>query len=215
MSESVVMKSAAFQSKSGGGRARAEGDRSFLAKGVIAALCFVLLATIMFSLAAGASDASIVSVISALLSSADGNSGALPLRDRIIIYDIRLPRVILGTLIGASLAVSGAVMQGLFRNPLADPGIVGVSAGAGLGAVSMIVLGGTALAPLIALFGYYALPLAAFFGALAFTLILYRVATRRGQTSIATMLLAGIALGAMAGAYMGVLGLYRGRPAIA
>ena len=205
MSESVVMKSAAFRSKSGGGRARAEGDRSFLAKGVIAALCFVLLATIMFSLAAGASDASIVSVISALLSSADGNSGALPLRDRIIIYDIRLPRVILGMLIGASLAVSGAVMQGLFRNPLADPGIVGVSAGAGLGAVSMIVLGGTALAPLIALFGYYALPLAAFFGALAFTLILYRVATRRGQTSIATMLLAGIALGAMAGAYMGVL----------
>ncbi len=205
MSYSVLMKPAALRSTQGGGKTRAEGDRSFLAKCVILVLCMVLVATIMFSLAAGASDASIVSVIGTMFSSAGSTGDALTLRDRIIIYDIRLPRVILGALIGASLAVSGAVMQGLFRNPLADPGIVGVSAGAGLGAVSMIVLGGTFLAPLIALFGFYALPLAAFFGALAFTLILYRVATRRGQTSIATMLLAGIALGAMAGAYMGVL----------
>ncbi len=205
MSYPVLIKSAAPRSALGGGKTRAEGDRSFLAKSVILMLCFVLVATIMFSLAAGASDASVVSVIGAMFSGIDSPADALSLRDRIIIYDIRLPRVILGALIGASLAVSGAVMQGLFRNPLADPGIVGVSAGAGLGAVSMIVLGGTFLAPLIALFGFYALPLAAFFGALAFTLILYRVATRRGQTSIATMLLAGIALGAMAGAYMGVL----------
>ncbi|UXN66986.1 iron ABC transporter permease (plasmid) [Phyllobacterium sp. A18/5-2] len=205
MSYDVLIKSAAPRSTLAGGKTRAQGDRSFLAKSSILVLCLVLVATIVLSLAAGASDASIVSLIGALFTGIDSTADALSLRDRIIIYDIRLPRVILGALIGASLAVSGAVMQGLFRNPLADPGIVGVSAGAGLGAVSMIVLGGTFLAPLIALFGFYALPLAAFFGALAFTLILYRVATRRGQTSIATMLLAGIALGAMAGAYMGVL----------
>jgi iron complex transport system permease protein len=96
-------------------------------------------------------------------------------------------------------------MQGLFRNPLADPGLVGVSAGASLGAVSMIVLGGTALAPLYLLLGLYALPLAAFFGGLITTLILYRVATRRGRTSVATMLLAGIALGALTGAATGAL----------
>ena len=107
--------------------------------------------------------------------------------------------------IGASLAVSGAVMQGLFRNPLADPGIVGVSAGAGLGAIGVIVLGGSFLAPVTAAFGIYALPFAAFLGGLTTTLILYRVATRRGQTSVATMLLAGIALGALAGAASGLL----------
>ena len=104
----------------------------------------------------------------------------------------------MGVLIGAALAVSGAVMQGLFRNPLADPGIVGVSAGASLGAVAIIVLGATVLAPVTLLLGIYALPLAAFAGGLAVTLVLYRIATRRGQTSVATMLLAGIALGAMA-----------------
>jgi iron complex transport system permease protein len=96
-------------------------------------------------------------------------------------------------------------MQGLFRNPLADPGLVGVASGASLGAVSMIVLGGSVLAPVIAVLGIYALPLAAFFGGLATTLLLYRVATRRGRTSVATMLLAGIALGALAGAATGVL----------
>ncbi|TXR49739.1 FecCD family ABC transporter permease [Phyllobacterium endophyticum] len=195
------MRPAALQSEQGGST-RAEGDRSFLARLVIAALAFALLVTIVFSLAAGASDASLVSAIAALL---PGDSDVLSLRDSIIIYDIRLPRIVLGALIGASLAVSGAVMQGLFRNPLADPGIVGVSAGAGLGAVSVIVLGGTILAPFIAIFSFYALPVAAFFGALVFTLILYAVATRRGQTSIATMLLAGIALGAMALAYIGLL----------
>lgn len=203
MSESVLMKPAVLRSKRVSGKRRADGDRSFLAKIVIALLSLVLGATVLFSLAAGASDASVLSVFGSLLSGSSND--ALSVRDSIIIYDIRLPRVILGALIGASLAVSGAVMQGLFRNPLADPGIVGVSSGAGLGALSVIVLGNTFLAPVIALLGLYALPLAAFFSALVFTFILYCVATRHGQTSIATMLLAGIALGAMATAYMGVL----------
>jgi len=108
-------------------------------------------------------------------------------------------------LIGSALAVSGATMQGLFRNPLADPGIVGVSSGAGLGAIIIIVLGGSFAAPVVSLLGIYALPIAAFLGGLATTMLLYRVATRRGQTSIATMLLAGIALGALAGAFSGVM----------
>ena len=69
---------------------------------------------------------------------------ALP-RDATIILMIRLPRLVLGVLVGAALAVSGVVMQGLFRNPLADPGLVGVSSGAGLGAVGIIVLGGSVL----------------------------------------------------------------------
>jgi iron complex transport system permease protein len=183
----------------------AEGDRSARAKFAVVLLAVLLGVTVLFSLASGASDASAVSVVRDWLFPSMADGSALSARDRIIVYDIRLPRVVLGVLIGAALAVSGAVMQGLFRNPLADPGLVGVSAGAGLGAIVVIVLGGTVLGPVLALLGIYTLPLAAFSGGLATTLILYRVATRRGQTSIATMLLAGIALGAMAGAFSGIM----------
>ena len=181
----------------------APGDRSARARFAIFILAALLAAAILFSLASGASDASALAVLADWLS--PGASDALSERNRIIISEIRLPRVVLGVLVGAALAVSGAVMQGLFRNPLADPGIVGVSSGASLGAVSVIVLGGTALAPLVKFLGLYALPVAAFLGGLTVTLILYRVSTRRGQTSVATMLLAGIALAAMAMAFTGML----------
>ena len=100
-------------------------------------------------------------------------------------------------MIGAALAMSGALMQGLFRNPLADPGLAGVSAGAGLGAALAIVLG-DCLPQGLAGLGSSALPAAAFVGALAATSTLYAVATRGGRTSVATMLLAGVALAALA-----------------
>lgn len=184
---------------------KAAGDRSARARLAIFLLAVLLAVVALFSLTAGASDASALDALRDWFSGPDAADRVLSARDRIIIYDIRLPRVVLGALIGAALAVSGAVMQGLFRNPLADPGIVGVSAGAGLGAVSVIVLGGTALAPFTTLLGPMALPLAAFMGGLVTTLILYQVATRQGRTSVATMLLAGIALSALAMALTGVL----------
>ncbi|ARC87542.1 iron ABC transporter permease [Rhodovulum sp. MB263] len=129
----------------------------------------------------------------------------IALADRVVLFEIRLPRLAMGALVGAALAVSGAVMQGLFRNPLADPALVGISAGAGLGAISAIVLGGLLPAAIAGALGYYLVPLAAFAGAWAMTLLLYGIATRRGRTSIATMLLGGIALGALAGALSGIL----------
>ena len=180
-----------------------EGDRSQRARIVILLLTLLLAATALYSLASGASDASATAVLGDWLFGT--GEDALSARDRIIVYDIRLPRVVMGILVGAALAVAGATMQGLFRNPLADPGIVGVSAGAALGAISMIVLGGGVLAPVALRLGIYALPLAAFLGGLVTTMLLYRVATRRGQTSVATMLLAGIALAALAGAFSGLL----------
>ncbi|MET7241859.1 iron ABC transporter permease [Methylobacterium sp. EM32] len=128
-------------------------------------------------------------------------------RDALVILNIRLPRTLLGLMVGAGLAVSGALMQGLFRNPLADPALVGVSAGAGLAAATIIVLGDGALRS-VGLPGplpYAALPAGAFLGGLAATLVLYGVATRSGRTSVATMLLAGIALGALTGAMTGLL----------
>lgn len=178
------------------------GDRTVFARRMILVLALVLLLTALFSLASGATDTSVVSVAWALVSGGDDLISAV---ERVVIVDIRMPRTLLGMMIGASLAVSGATMQGLFRNPLADPGIVGVSAGASLGAVTFIVLGGGVLAPVAAIFGFYHIPFAAFLGGLVFTFALYRISTRHGRTSVATMLLAGIALGAMAGAFTGLL----------
>jgi iron complex transport system permease protein len=186
-----------------GAKIRAEGDRSGRARLAIALLAALLAAVALVNLGYGASDVSFAHLLAAVLSGADDT--ALSLRERIIIYDIRLPRMVLGALIGAALAVSGAVLQGLFRNPLADPGVVGVSSGASLGAVAMIVLGTGALAPVSNLLGVFALPVSAFLGGLAVTLVLYRISTRSGQTSVATMLLAGIALGALALAMTGFL----------
>ena len=184
-------------------RHRREGDRTALAFLVLAGLVVASCLAFAFSITTGASDASIIDVIRGLASNRADD--ALSARDRIIIFDIRLPRAILGFLIGAGLAVSGAVMQGLFRNPLADPGLIGVTAGSSLGAVCMIVLGGSVAAPVASALGIFALPIAAFIGGLATTILLYKVATRHGQTSVATMLLAGIALGALALAATGVL----------
>ncbi len=154
---------------------------------VIVLLVIFAAATFIGSIMTGAADASLSNVVRWLLGASDADQ-VLSVRDRIIILDIRLPRAVLGMLVGASLAVSGVVMQGLFRNPLADPGLVGVSSGASLGAVLLIVLGSAVFGPLFALFGFYALPVAAFIGGLVTTLLLYRIATRGGQTSIATLL---------------------------
>ena len=180
------------------------GDRRALARVTMVALAFLLAIAALASLTIGASGASGLSVVGSWFGLVDASDPAV-MRDKLIIYDIRLPRLVLGMLVGAGLAVSGAVMQGLFRNPLADPGLVGVSAGASLGAVGVIVLGASVLAPLTAVLGIFALPIAAFAGGLGTTLVLYRVATRHGQTAVATMLLAGIAIGAFGGAITGVL----------
>jgi iron complex transport system permease protein len=181
----------------------AEGDRTWLGSLAVWAIGGLLVLAALLSLLTGASDASLPRLIMAYL--AGGPLDALAARDQLIFLDIRLPRVFLGILVGGGLAVSGVVMQGLFRNPLADPGLVGVSSGASLGAVLVIVLGGTVLTPVFAFTGIYTLQFAAFFGGLLTTIILYRVATAGGQTQIATMLLAGIAIGALAGAVMGVM----------
>ena len=130
---------------------------------------------------------------------------ALIERDRLVLWSIRLPRIAMACMIGAMLAAAGTMMQGLFRNPLAEPGLVGVSAGAALAAASTIVLGDRILAGTKIVLPFAALPIAAFLGALVTTAVLYRFATREGRTSIATLLLAGLAIGALAQAAIGLL----------
>jgi iron complex transport system permease protein len=123
----------------------------------------------------------------------------------LVLFEVRLPRLLLGLVVGAALAMSGALMQSLFRNPLADPGLIGVSAGASLAAGLTIVLGEVLIAPYLRTVPFALLPVGAFVGGLAATLLLYAVATRNGSTSVGTLLLAGVGLGALAGAILGVL----------
>jgi len=122
-----------------------------------------------------------------------------------VLLNIRLPRVVLGVLIGAGLGISGAAVQGLFRNPLAEPGLIGISSGASLFAVLMIVLEVGVFRSLSGRIGSYALSLAAFAGACITTSIVYRLSVRNGRTVTTTLLLSGIAINALTGALTGLL----------
>lgn len=121
-------------------------------------------------------------------------------QDSLIIFSIRLPRALLAGLVGVCLAVCGTAMQGLFRNPLADPSLIGVSSGASAGASLMIVLGGGALVHSGQFAGLSAVALGAFLGGFLAVILVYRLATSSSGTSVVTMLLAGIAISALAGA---------------
>ena len=183
------------------GRHSPPGDRSALGVVVILLLLALLAASVLVSLASGPTGVGLKDLLAYIA----GDIGNLDAQDRIILEAVRLPRTALGLLVGAGLGISGAMMQGLFRNPLADPGIVGVTSGAAFAAVCAIVLGGTVLATPQSLFGHQFLPLMAFAGGLANTLLLYAIATRNGQTSTTALILSGIAIGAMSAAATGLL----------
>ncbi len=157
--------------------------------GLLAAL---VLAAVLLALGTGAIRIPPDAVLRALFLPTDADA-----RDVAVVWTLRLPRTLLAALVGAVLGLSGAIMQGLFRNPLADPGLLGVSAGAALGAVGMIVVG---LGLLPAGARPYATAVAAFAGALLVTLLVLRIAAHEGRVLVASMLLAGIALNALVGA---------------
>ncbi|NKN36309.1 iron ABC transporter permease [Agrobacterium sp. a22-2] len=176
------------------------GDRSGFGLAVNLALVALLGLASLVSLASGPTGVGLGDLWRHLM-----GVGGLATQDLVILEAVRLPRTALALLVGAGLGVSGAMMQGLFRNPLADPGIVGVTSGAALAAVCSIVLGTTVLAPLQMLLGNQFLPLMAFFGGLTNTVLLYAIATRNGQTSTTVLILSGIAIGAMCAAGTGLL----------
>lgn len=126
-------------------------------------------------------------------------------RDQLILWSIRLPRIAVAAMIGGILGAAGAIMQGLFRNPLADPALVGVSSGGAFAAAGAIVISDSRFAVHVQFMQPILLPLAAFLGSLLTTIILYRIATRSGRTSIAIFLLAGLAIAAIANAGIGLL----------
>ncbi|WP_343564531.1 FecCD family ABC transporter permease [Kiloniella sp. b19] len=127
-------------------------------------------------------------------------SGFTPQQEAIL-TTIRLPRVFLAAITGAALAVSGAAMQGLFRNPLADPGLIGIAGGAALAVGLVIVI----LGPIGGLAGLYSLGIAAFAGGLSTSLLIFYLVRKAGGFSVTTMLLAGIAINAITAAATGFL----------
>ena len=122
-------------------------------------------------------------------------------QQELVLWNIRLPRICLGVLAGCGLATAGAALQGIFRNPLADPGLIGSSSGAACGAVGMIMLG---VAPL----GMFSMPVAAFPGATALTFLVYALSRHNGRTEVVTLILTGVALNAIAGAFIGLMTFY-------
>jgi iron complex transport system permease protein len=168
---------------------------------VLAVLTLALLGAILLAVAVGAVWVSPLTTLRILV-------WKLGLIDRpeditrpaeVIVLQLRLPRVLLAGIVGAALAASGAVFQGLFRNPMADPAIIGVSSGAALGAILVIVTVGAGS------LGALAVPAAAFAGAMATALVVYRLARIGPAVHVATLLLAGIAVAAVISALMSLV----------
>lgn len=164
----------------------------------IGGLLALLLLTLMLSLGAGAVSIPPGGIVSVLRAGPDGDTTATT-----IIWQLRLPRVLLAALVGASLGIAGAAFQGLFRNPLADPFVIGASSGAALGATLAF------LAPLgLRGLGYGPIALAAFAGAIGAVAIVYSVAEVGGRGSVLSLLLAGAALSTMLSAVVSLMMLF-------
>lgn len=114
-----------------------------------------------------------------------------------VLWEVRFPRVVLAVVVGAALGTAGAVMQGVFGNPLAEPAVIGVSSGAAVGAAATIVLG-------ITTFGGWSVVVAAFFGGLAATAMVYMLSRANGRTEVVALVLTGIAVNAVGGALIGL-----------
>ena len=158
---------------------------------VLAILCILLMVVICIAAATGAVSIPLM----------DFFAGTLNAQQEAVLSSIRLPRVLLASIVGAALAVSGAAMQGLFRNPLADPGLIGISGAAALAAGMVIVLAG----PASDIFGLYGISMAAFSGACLVSFLIFAIARHGGAVSVISLLLAGIAINAISFAGTGFL----------
>lgn len=173
---------------------------------VLGGLAVLLLATLVLAAGLGPmpiSPRAVLGVIAGKVGFA--TAGTVSPVTEAVVWVIRLPRILLAAAVGAILGVSGAVLQGLFRNPLVDPALIGVSAGAALGAAAFIVFGGSVVAVIGGFIpAGYGRAVAAFLGGVAATVVVFRLAGKDGRTSLATLLLAGIAVNAIGAAGIGL-----------
>lgn len=175
----------------------ASARRNYLpAAPTIVALCLLVLLSLLLAISVGAVSLPVFDTLAVLLGFNSGN------QIETIVMQIRLPRALLAAFVGALLGISGAATQGLFRNPLADPSLIGVTGGAVLGASLAIVLGGSHL---VGVAGLSMVAFGAFVGGALAVIVVYRLATNALGTSVATMLLAGIAITALASSFSSFL----------
>lgn len=174
---------------------------------ILTSLFIALILVIGISLLVGAYDLSISAILEIVqqkVFAANGSSQNSVGADSYLLFQIRLPRILLAGITGAGLAITGAAIQGLFRNPLADPSLIGITSGAMLFAVLAIVLMTSILGALSGLFQQFLIVSFAFLGGLSTTYIVYFLSRKNGKTYVMTMLLAGIAITALAGAVTGI-----------
>lgn len=167
---------------------------------VMTVLAVALVVGVVLSAAIGQFPVAVTEVIGSLLSRIGIHTDWAPveeLKDQAL-WQIRFPRIAMAVLVGATLAIAGCVMQAIFGNPLAEPGVVGVSSGAALGAALAIVTG-------LTLAGAAGVALFAFAGGVAATLLVYATARANGRTEVVTLLLTGIAINAFAGAGLALM----------
>ncbi|MFJ4904982.1 FecCD family ABC transporter permease [Streptomyces sp. NPDC093249] len=157
----------------------------------------VLLLLALLSAGIGAYEIPLGDVLSSVQHRVGLGGQALDRTAESVLWNIRLPRVVLAVLVGASLGCAGALMQGVFGNPLAEPGVIGISAGAAVGAVGAISLGLTFL-------GNWTVSFCAFVAGLATVLLVYALSRSGGRTEVVTLILTGIAVNAFAGALIGL-----------
>jgi iron complex transport system permease protein len=177
-------------------------------KGFFILLVVILLSVSVWAIGTGALSISPAEILGILLSKL-GFSTDIPFtsQQESVLWIIRLPRVMMALLIGGTLSVCGAAMQGLFRNPLADPVLIGISSSASTAAVIMIVLGSSLFSGYQSMLGQYSLNIASFAGALLATILIYRFSQQQGKTNVGIMLLAGVAMNAISGALTGFITL--------
>jgi len=168
---------------------------------VLFALGLALLLALGASLAFGAAPLPLESIWLGLT----GRGDALPPVEQTVLFSLRLPRALGGVVVGAVLGLCGAGMQGLFRNPLADPGLIGVTGGAALGAVLCVKFAAALLAGVSVILGQLALPACALTGALLATAAMHRASILEGRVVVALMLLAGVGINALSGAGTGLV----------
>lgn len=172
----------------------------------LAILALSLLAASLWYLCVGSVETSRADVLAAVFN--PGAEGGSLIHDTVV-RQIRLPRLLGALCVGAALTLSGALLQGLFRNPLADPALIGVSSGAAMGAVVAIVglplVAGALPAAVGSLVGWFGLPVFAMLGAVGLTFLIYRLSLVRGRTNVPAMLLTGIAVNAVGGAFVGLM----------
>lgn len=171
---------------------------------VLGSLSLLLVIVFLYALTIGAVSLTVGQMVGIVLHPLGIHLAEVTPVQETVFLDIRLPRLIETVLIGGALGLSGAALQGLFRNPLVEPGLVGVSSGAALGVVIVIVFGQGLMALLPAWMGHYFLIIVAFAGGLVATFVVYGLSQQYGRTQITLLLLAGVAIIGLSQAFIGL-----------